>query len=108
MKLILGAAFFASILNAAAQLFLKLGVEDFSFSQIPWFLLLGFFLFVLSSFIVMFALRRVEMSIMFPLMSVTFVWVSLLSMFILGEAITGLQWTGIGIVVAGVALLGGK
>jgi len=95
--------FVASFIMAIGLLFYKIGVQDLDY----WLLLLGFILFVFSSVLVMFALRSEPMSIIFPILSITFVWVSLLSIFVLQESMTGLQWAGVASIMVGISLLGG-
>ncbi len=51
------------------------------------------------------ALQFVEVSTALPLTSVSFVIVAILSQRILGEPVSGTRWTGIALIVAGVALL---
>jgi drug/metabolite transporter (DMT)-like permease len=46
------------------------------------------------------------MSVLFPLISLGFVWVAILSVFILHEAMSPMKGAGIAIIVAGVAVLG--
>lgn len=53
------------------------------------------------------ALRFLDVSTAFPLGSLAFVMVTLLSAWILGEAVSTTRWTGIGLIVAGTALIAG-
>jgi drug/metabolite transporter (DMT)-like permease len=52
------------------------------------------------------ALRDGELSILYPIISLTYVWVTFLSYFVFHENITPIKILGIAIIVTGVAVLG--
>jgi uncharacterized membrane protein len=52
------------------------------------------------------ALRRGQLSILYPIISLTYVWVALLSMLIFKETLNTYKAIGLAVVVAGVAVLG--
>jgi drug/metabolite transporter (DMT)-like permease len=51
------------------------------------------------------ALRFLDVSTAFPIGSLSFVTVTLLSGWVLGEVVTKTRWTGIGLIIAGTALI---
>ncbi len=51
-------------------------------------------------------LRGGELSVLFPLVSTGYVWVSLLSVKYLGERMNAMKWAGIGFIIVGVTLIG--
>ena len=65
----------------------------------------GVALFVVQALIYTGALRFVEVSTAFPIGSIGFVVVALLSQRFLAEPVTGTRWTGVVLITLGVALL---
>ena len=53
------------------------------------------------------ALRHGELSILYPLVSLGYVWVTITAVVAFHEALNPLKFAGIAIIVAGVAVLGG-
>ena len=69
-------------------------------------LLAGYCLYGIFAVMMIYALRHGELSVLFPLISLGFVWVAILSVFIFHEAMSPLKGVGIAIIVCGVATLG--
>ena len=68
----------------------------------------GIALFVLQALIYTGALRFVEVSTAFPIGSIAFVIVAILSQRFLNEPVTGMRWVGVGLIVVGVTLLAAR
>ena len=71
-------------------------------------LLAGYALYALFTLLLSLALRDTELSVLYPIISLTFVWVAILSTIFFHEQITPLKMCGIAIICCGVALLGAK
>jgi uncharacterized membrane protein len=71
----------------------------------PW-VLLGVALQAAFFFMYMALLSREDVSKILPLTTLSYVVVGLLAQFMLAEAVTPLRWTGIGLIVLGVLLVG--
>ena len=52
------------------------------------------------------ALKGGDLSILYPFVSVTYVWVSLLSVKFLGEKMNKYKWLGIALIISGVTFIG--
>ena len=52
------------------------------------------------------ALRGGDLSVIYPLVSLNYIWVSLLSVKILKEHMTGKKWVGVGLIILGAVLVG--
>jgi drug/metabolite transporter (DMT)-like permease len=102
---------FCTFIMATGQLLLKNGMSKFSFSlpgtiyNLP--LICGFLIYGAMAVAFLFILKNMELSIAYPIIGLSFVWVALLSLQFLSETITMLQWLGIASVIAGVSLIGG-
>lgn len=69
-------------------------------------LILGFCAHSMNALLLILALRDGELSMLFPIISLSYVWVSLLSMYFFHEPMNLWKAVGILLVISGVALLG--
>ncbi len=69
-------------------------------------LMAGVLLYVLGTVLFIFALRGGELSVLYPFVSVTYIWVCMLSMRFLGEKMNSLKWGGIALIILGVSFIG--
>ena len=90
----------AVTVESFAQLFLKLGAIRKSFWA-P----LGVATYLLEIILYTIALHFLDVSVAFPLGSLCFVGVALLSRLWLGEIVGRLRWIGIGCIIAGTVLV---
>jgi len=97
-----------TIFSSTGQLFYKLGSEkivDFMSFFNP-FVIVGIFSYFLGSILFIFALKKGELTVVAPVLSLNYVWVALLSIFFLSETINLVRWIGIGSVVVGITIIG--
>jgi len=108
--------FCCTLINAGAQVLIKtgaghLGAHPSLFSTgiailtTPQ-LFFGYSLYALSMVLLVVALRHGELSAIYPVIALTFVWVTILSATVFGEAMSAAKLGGIAMIVAGVATLG--
>ena len=104
----------ASLIGAVGALFLKKGSKDFNIRVRIRFisevlhnksLLGGILLYVLSTVFFMMALRLGELSVVYPLTSLTYIFTTLLSMYFLKEHVNWYKWLGIACIIAGVIMV---
>jgi drug/metabolite transporter (DMT)-like permease len=69
-------------------------------------LFLGYALYGINTLLMAAALKGRELSLLFPIISLTYVWVSILSVSVLGEQMNLFRGLGIALIVAGVSILG--
>lgn len=105
-----GLVIFGTLVGMFAPILLKKGSVDFNrnlLSQLSNYnLISGVVLYVLSAVIFIPALRGGELSVLYPLVSINYVWVSLLSIKFLGEKMNKFKWFGIFFIILGVSLIG--
>jgi multidrug transporter EmrE-like cation transporter len=100
----------ATLLSAAAQILMKIGMHHFSpnlltiVTNLP--LIAGYALYGLFTLLMVLALREGELSLMYPIISLSYVWVTALSYFIFHDTLSPLKLLGIAGIMAGVTLLG--
>jgi len=71
-----------------------------------WQLLLGYSMHACNAFLLILALRDGELSMLYPIIALTYVWVNLLSMYIFHEQLNLWKCVGILLIIGGVATMG--
>ena len=106
-----GLVFCCTILGAAAQVLMKSGANHMvgtgllgMISNLP--LMGGYTLYGISTLLLVLALKDGELSLLYPVIALTYVWVTVLSFLIFHDAINPFKLTGIILIVTGVAVLG--
>jgi multidrug transporter EmrE-like cation transporter len=66
----------------------------------------GYSLYGISAALLVLALRDGELSILYPVISMTYVWVTFLSLVFFRETLSVFKLAGVAIIVTGVAILG--
>ncbi len=114
----------ALVLNATANLMMKFGMERFKASGVTaaqglgtlvgalagnWVLILGLCLFAANVVLYTFALKGVPISVAYPIMTtVGFVIIVVVAGIYLRERLSAAQWVGVGLILAGVWLVGSQ
>ena len=100
----------STILGAFAALLLKLGAKKLSFNLksilMNYRLMLGFLLYGLTYVLLIVALKGGDLSVIYPIVSLGYIWISILSMTILKESMNMWKWTGIIFIVIGASIIG--
>jgi multidrug transporter EmrE-like cation transporter len=122
--------FICTLIGAVAQILVKKGTEQlgtahvtlgqvardpslfliFAFGIVTNLrLLMGYSLLGVNTFLLALALKGRELSRLYPIIALTYVWVTILSLFVLpGEHLNWLRAAGIATIVTGVSILGLK
>ena len=107
--------FLCTIVGAAAQILIKEGATTVAkpgfigaiaamLTNAPLFA--GYCLYGLNTILMVLALRNGELSLLYPIIALTYIWVTLLSIFIFHEPMGTFKGIGITLIVIGVAVLG--
>jgi multidrug transporter EmrE-like cation transporter len=106
----MGLVFGCTILGAAAQMLMKIGMQGAHPQLMDYVLNLplfgGYCLYGVSALLLTLALRDGELSLLYPVIALTYVWVTMLAVPVLHETMNPFKVTGIIIIVAGVGVLG--
>lgn len=120
--------FLCTLTGAAAQMLIKIGTKQigahvtlvdvvhhpslffrFAFDMIGNPKLFGgYAMYGLNTFLISIALKGRELSRLYPIIALTFVWVTALSIFVLGEHMNFFRGVGVALIVGGVSILGLK
>ena len=100
-----------TLFGAAAQMLMKIGFSQMTHPGLTGYLtslplLGGYCLYGMNTVLMVFALRDGELSVLYPIIALTYVWVTILSVIFFHESLNIFKVTGITVVVAGVAVLG--
>ena len=103
----------AVTLESFGHLFMKCGATEAAAQPFPavklnkevW-VALGLTLLAIEAVVYTLALHRIDVSIAFPMSSLSFVGIALLSALMLRESVTRKRWLGIGLILIGSCLLG--
>jgi multidrug transporter EmrE-like cation transporter len=106
---------FCTVLGAAAQILMKSGAAA---QQTPGVaglvvaiftnlqLFTGYALYGLSTVLLIMALKYGELSVLYPVIALTYVWVTILSVVLYHESLSPVKLLGLSTVVLGVAVIG--
>jgi drug/metabolite transporter (DMT)-like permease len=102
--------FLCTIFTSFGQLFLKMGASDLKpgfFSLLSDYpLIAGFALYGFGAILFILSLRFGELSMVYPIISLSFIWVLFLSSRYLHEPILASKVAGVLFILAGVSLIG--
>lgn len=103
---------FCTLLGAAGQVLIKLGASQLGQSISPLAMLTnpllvgGYALYGLMTILFVLALRDEELSLLYPIIALTYVWVTGLSVWLFRESLNATKSLGVAAIVAGVSVLG--
>ena len=105
-----------TLFGAAAQMLIKTGANSLPHvsgffpnllamaSSVP--LVAGYSLYGISTVLLVVALKHGELSMLYPIIALTYVWVAILSVVVFHEYLSPLRVAGVIVIVLGVAILG--
>ncbi|MBW2983567.1 EamA family transporter [Candidatus Woesearchaeota archaeon] len=105
-----GLVVLGTIVGSFGPILLKKGSKKFSLNPRllikNHYITSGTSLYILGTILFIAALRGGELSILYPLVSVTYIWVSFLSIKFLKEKMNKYKWLGILLIIMGVTFIG--
>lgn len=106
----IGLVLLACFLGSLGPIMLKKASNDISFKiksiTKNYYLIGGILFYALGTALFIPALRGGELSILYPLVSTTYLWVSLWSIKFLNEKMNKQKWAGVIIIIVGVVFIG--
>ena len=102
-----------TIFTAAGQIFYKFAANTINSLNISIifnpFLIVGLAFYAIGLIFLILAFKNGEVSIMYPILALSYVWVSILSpIFFTTDSMTPTNWVGIAFIVVGVSFVGRK
>lgn len=102
---LMGLVVLATIIGSIGSLYLKKASTNFKFSFNGIFnfqLIFGIFMYFLATLIFIAALRKGNLNVLYPITSLSYIWVALLSIKFLKEKMNYFKWSGIFLIILGV------
>ncbi|MEK6984051.1 MAG: EamA family transporter [Nanoarchaeota archaeon] len=100
----------ASLVGAFGPILLKKASEKrlskLSSLTTNYHLFAGVALYAIGTLLFIPALKGGDLSVLYPFVSLSYIWICLLSMKFLGEKMNKLKWIGIGFIIIGVTFIG--
>ncbi len=98
----------ANVLGAIGALFFKMASDTIKINNFfrSRKLMLGVFMYLASAAIYIMALKNGDLTILYPMVATVYVWVSLLSVYVLKEKMNVYKWLGILAILVGVSFVG--
>jgi drug/metabolite transporter (DMT)-like permease len=99
---------FCALLGAIGQVFFKLASGEITssiFSWLNWKLIIGLFLYGVATIIFILALRHGNLSILYPIIATSYLWVSAFAVLFLGETFPLFKWVGVLLIIIGVGIV---
>lgn len=106
---------FCTLLTSIAQIFFKYASNKLILSSIKLFVIsavtnlnlyIGVVIYFLAAAILLVALKNSDLSVAYPIIATSYIWVALLSMYFFNEVLLTKQWFGIVFILIGVSFTG--
>jgi len=110
----IGLVVICTLFTSFAQIFYKFGANRLSFDIFSiitnWPIIIGLILYGIAAVLLIIALKGGDVSVLYPVIATSYIWVSLLSSYFFSEIINLYKWIGIVFIFFGVILVakGGK
>lgn len=97
-------------LTSFAQVFYKKSVSTLSLNFMSiitnYNLIIGLFLYGIGAVIMLYAFKHGEVTVLYPVIALSYIWVSLLAAYFFGEHMNILKWIGVLIIMGGIIVIG--
>jgi len=101
---------FTTLLTSSAQLLWKKGSATLTFDIFNiianYYIIGGILLYVIGGALMIISFRGGEVSVLYPIIATSYIWVSFLSIKFLGEQMNIFKWIGVIAIIAGIISIG--
>src|SRR3989338_10189125 len=102
--------FICTIIISIAQVFYKTGADKLEFNLLSIItnqnLIIGMALYAAGAIILLIALRGGELSVLYPIIATSYIWVSFLSIYFFKEAMNFYKIIGVASIILGIVFIG--
>ncbi len=110
MKKAIGLILLCTVFTSTGQLLLKKGALGLDFGRIitffNWPLFGGIVFYGVGFLLMLAAFKRGDLSVLYPILASSYIWVSLLSPFFFNDSMNLWKWVGVFLIILSVGLLG--
>jgi len=101
---------FTTLLTSAGQILYKKGADNLEFTLSALLhnypLLIGMVVYAVAGTLIIISLRGGEVSVLYPIIATSYIWVSFLSTYFLGESMNPWKWAGVSTIMLGIIMIG--
>ena len=101
---------FTTLLTSSAQILYKLGSATLTFDIVSiltnYYLVGGIVLYAVGGTLMIVSFRCGEVSVLYPIIATSYIWVSWLSIFFLNEKMNAFKWFGVAFIIFGIISIG--
>jgi len=101
---------FTTLLTSSAQILWKKGSATLTFDVFNiltnYYLIGGILLYVVGGALLIISFRGGEVSVLYPIIATSYIWVSFLSIKFLGESMDIFKWIGVTLIIVGIVSIG--
>ena len=101
---------FTTLLTSIGQILYKKAADELVLTPIGLltnlYLVVGVVVYAVAGILVIIALRGGEVSVLYPIIATSYIWVSFLSIYFIGESMNPWKWLGISTIFLGIVLIG--
>jgi len=98
-----------ALIAAVGQIFFKLGSKTLTFNILTWLinwkLIIGLVLYAFATVLFVFSLKFGNLSTLYPIIAMSYIWVAVFSVVFLGETFTLFRWIGILFILIGIGVI---
>ena len=102
--------FFTTFLTSTAQIFYKKGAEILVINLLAlitnYYLIIGMTLYAIGGTLMIISFRGGEVSVLYPIVATSYIWVSFLSILFLDEVMNLFKWLGVFVIFFGIVSIG--
>jgi multidrug transporter EmrE-like cation transporter len=106
----IGLVLLSTVLSALGPILFKKASGKFNLNPLEQlknkYLLAGIAMYLMGMFAFVPALRGGPLSVLYPILSIKYIWVCLLSVKLLDEQMSRIKWAGIFLIILGISLIG--
>ena len=105
----IGLMILCTAFTSTAQVFYKFGADRLEFNFISLLtnfpLIIGMILYIIGAVIMITAFKGGEVSVLYPIIATSYIWVSLMSIYFFNESLNIFRWLGIFVIIAGIIFI---
>ena len=102
----IGLVVLCTFFTSTAQIFLKYGSARLPEIFFNWQLFTGLALYGIGAVMLIVSFKGGDVTVLYPIIATSYVWVSLLSMYFLNENISFTKWAGVFSIMCGICFIG--
>jgi drug/metabolite transporter (DMT)-like permease len=107
----IGLVVLCTLFTSIGSLLLKKGADSLDIKSIQgifdgYLIIAGLFFYFLAFLMLTYSFKHGELSVLYPFVSLSFVWVAILATIVLKETVTTFEIIGVAAIVSGVVMIG--